>query len=62
MRPSPDLPLHKLDVGVSKVHPDVVDLVEDLAAVWVEVVAAAKSTSPTFVMTLPHPLLALRWA
>lgn len=53
MRPNPDSLLHKPDVVILMVHQDVEDLVVDLAAVWVEVVAeAVKSISPTFVTTI----------
>ena len=56
MRPNPDLQLHKLDVAVSKVVPQVVeDLAVDLAAAWVLEAEAVKSISPTFVTTHPIP-------
>lgn len=54
MRPSPDLLAHKPAAVATMVAADEVDLVADLAVVWVLVEGeVVKSTSPTFVTSLP---------
>lgn len=55
VRPNPDSLVHPLEAEVvTKVVPDVADLVVDLEAAWVlaAVVEAVKSMSPTFVSFL----------